>query len=184
MREPTENQQASSALASHLRELRTEVAALDEAGAGPLTDVLAHWLAAHYAAAARSVAAEANGALDFKTLRALTVDVVALRQGDHSAIRLQHEKEWLAIERERRKPARKDQIETALDALAEEVETRPEAKAALDALVKAVHPAHRQPLTMEERADRIREVFGLAPKPKRGLSPETVAEIDRALNPP
>ena len=83
-----------SSLPEHIRELLAEIADLKKAGADALTDTLAHWLTAHYVAAAKSVARKAGTkGMDLKTLRGLIADVVALRRGDHSAERLVIERE-------------------------------------------------------------------------------------------
>ena len=180
MKSPNEFPKPMSALAAHVGALRAEVAALEEADAEPLSDTLAGWLAAHYAAAARQ--AEADGHLDLKTLRALTADVVALRKGDHSAKRLEQEREWLQIEHERWDAKQQDQIEAALRALAEQIREKPGARAAFDKLRDIVQPPDGPRLSEQERAQRLREIFGLPRMERRGLSPETLAEIERAAN--
>ncbi len=172
------SQASLSPLAQTLNELRAEVAALEDAGTEPLTDTLARFLTAHYAVAAKKAVTEMDGALDLKTLRTLTADVVALRQGDHSALRLRQEREWRDLERERWTEKRKELINAGLDALAEEVRDKPAARAAFDTLRQIVQPAAGERLSEEERAERIREIFGM---PRRqGLSPEALAEIERA----
>jgi len=182
VKSPDDPPEPGTSLAAHLRELRAEVEALDAGEGEPLTDTVAQLLTAHYAAAARKAVAEGDGALDFKMLRALTADVVALRKGDHSAVRLRHEQERLAIERERWDAERQEQIGAALDALAEQIEGKPEARAAFDALRRIVEPANGAHLSEEERARRIREIFGLPPEPRHGISPETLTEIERAAH--
>lgn len=57
---PSNGAKAESVLAQHLRELSAEVEGLKAAGRESLTDMLAHWLAAHYTAAAGKVADERN----------------------------------------------------------------------------------------------------------------------------
>lgn len=170
-----------SPLAQTLRELRAEVAALHEPEAEPLTEVLAQLLTAHYAAAARGAVKKTDGALDFKTLRALTADIVKLRHGDHSALRLRQEREWIEIEREQLAANRQDKIEAGLDALAEEIKNEPAARRAYETLRRIVRPASGQRLSEEERAARLREIFGLPREPQRkGRSREALAEIERA----
>ena len=96
---PPNGAQAVSPLARHLRELAAEVEALKAAGPASPSDTLAHWLSAHYAAAARKAAEEAGEAgMPLDTLRSLTADVVALRRGDHHAARLKIERERLDLE--------------------------------------------------------------------------------------
>lgn len=58
--------------------------------APPVTDHLAGWATAHYLYAINKlIQTKAGGPLEFETLRTFLHDVVAVRRGDHSAIRLQ-----------------------------------------------------------------------------------------------
>lgn len=116
-----------------VRELRAEVRELAESpGSEPLTDVLAHWLTAHYAGAARREAANAtDSVVNLKTLRGLTADVAALRRGDQYAERLAIEREWLELER-------REKIEAGLDALYQEIKSVPGAKNVFTALSRLV----------------------------------------------
>jgi hypothetical protein len=59
----------------------------------PLTEKLAPWLAARYFVATKGLSAK-DGGVDWKLLRELCNDVVALRRGDQNA-------QWLRLERER-----------------------------------------------------------------------------------
>lgn len=68
-----------------------------EGASEPLTDKLAPWLVARYFVAAKALAAE-NGQVDWKLLRELCNDVVALRRGDHYAERLRIERQRLEHE--------------------------------------------------------------------------------------
>ena len=111
--------------------------------------------------------------MPLETLRSLTADVVSLRRGDHHAMRLE-------IERERLEMDRRTKTETGLEEIAEQIKANPEAITALKALEKAMN-VERKNLTEEERAARIREIFGVAAPGKRGLSPETLQEIERAM---
>ncbi len=122
-----------------------------------LTDTMAHWLAARYAVATRRVA-ETGGREGWRLLREMCGDVVELRKGDHSAERLRIDRQRLELE----KAKSEEQIRQKL----------PE-------LVKRFG-ANRGSLSEEERAQRMREIFGLPPERKNGLSPETLAEIERA----
>jgi hypothetical protein len=81
-----------------VRRVTAEVAQLQQGAAEPLTDKLAPWLVARYFVAARALAAE-NGAMDWKLMRQLCRDVLALRRGDHNAERLRLERERLQDER-------------------------------------------------------------------------------------
>jgi hypothetical protein len=64
-----------------------------------LTDTLALWLVARYAVATRRVA-ETGGREGWRLLREICGDIVELRKGDHSAERLQIERERLELEKE------------------------------------------------------------------------------------
>lgn len=66
----------------------------------PLTDSLAHWIAARYALATREIAS-ASGEDGWRLLRDLCRDLVELRRGDHSAERLRLDRERLALEKDR-----------------------------------------------------------------------------------
>jgi hypothetical protein len=71
---------------------------------GPLTDTLALWLAARYALATRALAAQ-PGPEHWRRLREFCADVVELRRGDHSAQRLQIERERLEYRRSPNEPS-------------------------------------------------------------------------------
>jgi hypothetical protein len=132
-------------------------------GRAPLTDTLALWLAARYAVATRRVA-ETGGPEGWRLLRELCGDIVELRKGDHAAERLQIERERLELEKEKSEKQIREKIE--------EILRQPETKQRLCG----------EGLSAEERARRMREIFGLPPEEKRknGLSSETLAEIERA----
>ena len=91
-------------------------------------------------------------------------DIVELRKGDHTAERLQIERERLQLEKEK--------AEKLTDEKLEELLKQPQTKQRLCG----------EGLSAEERARRLREIFGLPPERKRkgGLSPEALAEIERA----
>jgi len=77
------------------RQLATEAGELLAAG-GSLADKLAVWVTARYVVAARNLGNGNPGAIDFATLRAFCSDLVALRRGDHSAARLELERQRMA----------------------------------------------------------------------------------------
>lgn len=152
-------------LQKQIRELLLEVASLKEAGADALTDTLAHWLTAHYITAAKRIARNAgNKGMDFQTLRALIADVVALRRGDHSAQRLIIEREQLDLNRQ----LSKERLEKLFLEWAKQPETK-------DRICG-------RGLSLEEKNKRIREIFGLDREKPRGLSKETIQEIQKAAN--
>jgi hypothetical protein len=147
-------------IAERLREDVTEWNARSRA---PLTDTLAFWLVARYALATRRVA-ETGGREGWRLLREMCGDIVELRKGDHTAERLQIERERLQLEKEK--------AEKLTDEKLEELLKQPQTKQRLCG----------EGLSAEERARRLREIFGLPPERKRkgGLSPEALAEIERA----
>jgi len=133
---------------------------LNQVSAVSLSDNLAHWLCAQYTVAARrALDASDSGSIDLKTLRTLSADVVALRRGDHCAGRLKLELDRLELDR-------KQAIERT-DAFCIEWAQRPEN---YGKFLKA-------DISDEEKARRIREIYGLPEKP--GLSSETLADIER-----
>ncbi len=67
-------------------------------GRPPLADTLALWVAARYAVATRWVA-EAGDVEGWQLLREMCGDIVELRKGNHSAERLQIDRERLALEK-------------------------------------------------------------------------------------
>jgi hypothetical protein len=132
-------------------------------GRAPLTDTLALGLVARYAVATRRVA-ETGGREGWRLLREMCGDIVELRKGDHTAERLQIERERLELE--------KDKTEKRMREKIEEILKQPETKRRLCG----------EGLSAEERARRIREIFKLPPERelKNGLTTETLAEIERA----
>lgn len=88
-------QQEALELAERLAEDAVELRAEDRP---PLTDTLALWLAARYAIATRSLAAQ-DGQEQWRQLREFCEDVVELRRGDHSAERLRLEREQFEVAR-------------------------------------------------------------------------------------
>lgn len=159
--------ETDSFLPEHIRELLAEVSNLQKAGVEALTDTLAHWLTAHYVAAAKRAARNAGAkGMDLKTLRGLIADVVALRRGDHSAERLLIEREQLELNRQFSKER--------MEKLFLEWAMKPENKSRICG----------SGLSAEEKAERIRQIFGTSgsqnmEKPRGGLSAETIAEIER-----
>jgi hypothetical protein len=87
---------------------------------------------------------------------------VELRKGDHNAERLQIDCEGLKLETE----------------MSEKTDPR-KGRSAVEAT------GAKRGLTPEERARRMREIFGLAPEEKRngGISSETIAAIEQAAKP-
>ncbi len=145
--------------------MAAEAAALRQPGGGTVADTLAAWLATRYVIAARVLADQAgDNGLDLPTLTKLTSDVVALRKGDHSAERLRIEHERLELERERSEQFMQARFEEWLK---------------LPGMVERICGPK---LTEEEKHARLRQIFGLGELPKRGLSAQTLAEIEKAVN--
>ena len=69
---------------------------LKSAAGGSITDAVAGWLAPQYLLAAREKLASTNGTGRFEVLRTFVQDWAKLRHGDHTAERLQIEREKLA----------------------------------------------------------------------------------------
>lgn len=80
-----------------LSAMAAEAEDLKGALGGPISDVVAGWLVPHYALAARERLSAAEGAGRLEILRAFVQDLALLRRGDHSAARLQLEREQLDL---------------------------------------------------------------------------------------
>ena len=76
-----------------------EAADLKQAMGGSITDAVAAWLASQYFSAAHEKLAGTEGARRWEILRAFVQDWAALRRGDHSAARLQLDREELDWQR-------------------------------------------------------------------------------------
>jgi hypothetical protein len=79
-------------------------------GRALLTDTLALWLAARYAVATRRMA-ETGGREGWRLLREMCGDIVELRKGDHTAGRLQIERERLELEKEQSEKRVREKVE-------------------------------------------------------------------------
>lgn len=144
--------------------MAAETAELRQTTGGTMADALAEWLATCYVIAVRDLAAQAGDAgIDLRTLTRLTSDVVALRKGAHSAERLRMDRERLEIERER--------SEERMEARFEEWLKQP-------GMVERICGPKRTP---EEKEAQMRAIFGLGERTSRGLSPEAITEIEKAI---
>jgi hypothetical protein len=146
--------------------LSADAAELSATG-GALGEHLAIALTARYAALLAQWDGDSNGAIaqNVRTLRALCTDIVELRRGDHSAARLKVEQERLQLERAKDEQHIQERFEKWLQ--------QPEVKNRICG----------SKLTPEERQKRLRQIFNLAPErpvPSRGITKETLAEIERA----
>ena len=106
-----------------VRSLAEEAGELKKAAAKePLTESLALWVAARYAVAAKKLAAEGvDGEAHWKLLRAFCSDIVALRQGDHSAENLKIERKRLELEEKEYELKFNNKAELVLAAVGEEI---------------------------------------------------------------
>lgn len=96
MTSPNPNLDAAKTL---LLNMANESAQLQSALGAPVTDIAVGWLASQYTTAAHEKLATANGAERWEVLRAVVQDLTLLRRGDHSAARLQLEREELELQR-------------------------------------------------------------------------------------
>ncbi len=152
-----EAQQKAMGIAVRLGEDAAERAGADRAS---LTDTLAHFLVARYAVATRRVA-ETGGREGWHLLREMGSAIVELQKGDRSAERLQIDRERLKLETEK----------------SEETDPR-KGRSAVETT------GAKRGLTPEERARRMREIFGLALEQKEtaGFPPKRSRRLNRLRN--
>ena len=86
--------------------MMAEVNELKRISGGSITDAVAAWLAPQYLLAAQAKLPAMDGAGRYEVLRLFTQDSATLRRGDHSAARLQLDRERLAFERQCARRAR------------------------------------------------------------------------------
>lgn len=82
-----------------LTEMVAEAQDLKQAAGGSVTDAVAAWLAPQYLLAAREKQTATGADGRFEVLRVFMQDWAMLRRGDHSAVRLQLDREQLDWER-------------------------------------------------------------------------------------
>lgn len=82
-----------------LREMAADAEELKRAVGGSITDTVAGWLAPQYLLAARAKLEQRTGADRLEVLRTFLHDWALLRRGDHSAARLQLDREELEWQR-------------------------------------------------------------------------------------
>ncbi len=113
-----------------VRSLAEEAGDLKKAVEEPLTEALALWVASRYAVAAKKLAAEGlDGEAHWKLLRAFCSDIVALRQGDHSAENLKIERKRLALAKKEYELKFKNKVELGLATMLSEIRGRPDVMA-------------------------------------------------------
>ena len=95
-----------------LLDMVAEAQELKSVAGGSVTDAVAGWLAPQYLLAAREKLTSTNGSGRFEVLRTFVQDWSKLRHGDHTAERLQIEREKLA---EAKKTDQEKALEICLD---------------------------------------------------------------------
>jgi hypothetical protein len=169
--------QARQEILAQARELAADATELNGATDGRLTDHLATVLAARYAAALAGWDGEFTDEFrrTLRTLSCLCQDVVELRRGDHSGLRLGMERERLERERERTEEEVLEHFERwaknpqVRDCICSACRNRPspeEIRRRLDEIYGLApdKPDKAAPDRPEERPRQIREVFGLPPE--------------------
>lgn len=146
-----------------VRELADDAAELAEVTDGPLADHLSTVVSARYAATLAGWNGEMSDELrrTLRALRALSQDIAELRRGDHSAARLKLEHERLEREREKSE---------------EEIIEHFKRWAQNPTVRDWVCQLWKSP---EEREQRLREIFGLAPGSSASSSATTESESDQ-----
>ena len=149
-----QNQQEALALA---RDLAGDAEELTTAAKGSMADRMATVVTARYAAALVEWDGnpEGQGGRKLRVLRAICQDVVELRRGDHSAARLKMEQEQLDANREK--------TEEEVVAHFKEWAKNPKMR---DVICGKC-------LTEEEKAERMRELFGIPPENRASKEPKS-----------
>ena len=159
--------QARQETLAQARELAADATELTTATEGRLTDHLATVLAARYAAALSGWNGELTEEFrrELRALRGLCQDIVELRRGDHSGARLKMEQERLEREREK--------TEAEVVAQFEEWGKNPTVR---DCICQTW-------LSPEERAQRLRDIYGCEPTPPKtrdeALAEENAEKAER-----
>ena len=166
-----------------LLEMAAEAQNLERAAGGCITDTVASWLGPQYAFAARKKLAATEGAESFEVLRMFVQDWAMLRHGDHTAARLQIERDRVSLSERDAKLKWRPTIEAGLGELGKYLKNNPDARTAYERLKKLVDAENDPQLESEFRAwlkrPEIRgEVFS---ELTRGLSPETLKQIEKEL---
>jgi hypothetical protein len=147
-----------------VRELAGDAAELTEATNGLLADHLSTVVSARYAAALAGWQGELTEDLrrNLRALRTLSQDIAEMRRGDHSAARIKLERDRLEQERE------KSEAE-----IVEHFKRWAQNPTVRDWVCQVW-------VTPEEREQRLREIFGLEPKPETpGAAPPAQSESEQ-----
>jgi hypothetical protein len=153
---------------------------------GSITDAVAGWLAPQYLLAASKKLSGKEGAAHFEVLRTFVQDWAMLRHGDHTAERLQIERQRLKLAKRDARQKWQPKIEAGLGELAQEIKNNPKARAAYESLAELVR-VEKEPEKEKEFQEWLQqpeirqEVFS---ELTRGLSPETLAQIEAELHRP
>jgi hypothetical protein len=166
-----------------LTEMAAEAQHLEQAAGGSITDTVAGWLAPQYALAARKKLASTDGAESFKVLRMFVQDWAMLRHGDHTAARLQIERDRVNLSERDAKLKWRPTIEAGLGELGKYLKNNPDARIAYERLKKLVVAENDPQLEKEfrewlKRPEIRREVLS---ELMGGLSPETLKQIEKEL---
>ena len=161
-----------------------EAAALKQAMGGSITDAVAGWLASQYLSAAHETLAATEGARRWDVLRAFVQDWAQLRHGDHTAERLQIERDRLELARQESQEKLRTKLDAGLDAIAEAFRHNPQAlalyKQSRELLCPDGQPQKEKEIREWLQRPEIRK--DLLPGLTRGLSPETLQKIEAELH--
>ncbi|MBI5386972.1 MAG: hypothetical protein HZA90_20050 [Verrucomicrobia bacterium] len=168
-----------------LREMVAEAQDLQQVAGGSVTEAVAAWLGPQYLLAAREKLSSTGGAGRFEVLRTFVQDWAMLRHGDHTAERLQIERQRLELSKQDAQKRWQVKIEAGLDEVAEAFKHNPKLMAGWEAL--------REQLRAEERPQKEQEFRAWLQQPEirqevfaeltHGLSPETLKKIEEELHP-
>ena len=169
-----------------LSDMVAEAEDLKHTAGGSVTDAVAGWLAPQYLLAAREKLSVTDGAAHFDVLRTFVQDWAMLRHGDHTAERLQIERQRLKLAKRDARQKWQPKIEAGLGELGKYLNDNPEARTAYEHLSELVR-AEEKPQPEKEfwewlQQTKIRqEDFS---ELTRGLSPETLEQIEAELHGP
>jgi hypothetical protein len=158
---------------------------LKRTAGGSITDAVAAWLPPQYLLAARKKLAAMDDAGSFEVLRAFVQDWALLRHGEHTAERLRLERGRLDLAERDAELTWRPTIEAGLGELGKYLQNNPAARIAYEHLRELVR-AEEKPQKEKEFREWLKqpeirkEVFS---ELTRGLSLETLAQIEKELNP-
>jgi hypothetical protein len=167
-----------------LLDMVAEANDLKQAAGGSVTDAVAGWLAPQYMQAAQEKLEATAGSGRYEGLRTFVQDWAMLRHGDHTAERLRIERQRLKLSRQDAKQRWMPKIQAGLDAIREEIDHNPKAKAAFDALYELTRPdvEARKEQEFREWLKSPENRKKILPELTRGFSPETLKKIEEELH--